>query len=82
MISRKLETLRGYVQASKNVFYQLRFNKTIVLFRSETWLYKKPKLFITVFTTILWMKRAWPAESILLTLTLQLRDLSGVADQY
>ena len=30
---------------------------------------KKQKLFITVFTTIHWVKLAWPAEPILLTST-------------
>ena len=46
----------------KCFFYQLRF-------KNEIWQCEKHKLFITVFTTIHWLKPAGPAEPILLTST-------------
>ena len=43
---------------------------------------KKHKLFVTVFTTIHWVKVAWPAEPILITYTLLMGALLGEADWY
>ena len=62
-LGRHVETMRS----PHNVFYQLRFKKTTVLFPKEKLLCEKHKLFTNVFTTIYWVKLAWPAEPIFLT---------------
>ena len=41
----------------------------------------KHQLFITVFTKMCWVKLAWSAEPILLTLTLLMGALQGDADK-
>ena len=42
----------------------------MVLLRKEIWLCEKHQILTTVFTTVHWVKSAWPAEPILLTWTL------------
>ena len=61
----------------RRCFFVNWVSKRKVLFRNEIWLCEKTQTFITVFTTIYWMKPAWPAGPIFLTLTLLMGGPAG-----
>ena len=73
--SRNWETCGGYAQSHANLFLSIAFQKRYFYFGTRFGYVKKHKPFITVVTTIHGVKLVWPAELILLTLTLLKRAL-------
>ena len=74
---RNLETCSGYAQSHANIFLSIVFQKRWFYFKTRFGHVKKHKLFITVFTTIHWVKSDWSVEPMLLTSTLLMGTLPG-----
>ena len=67
------------LNSTQMYFYQLGVKNDGFISDQDLWLCEKHKVHITVFTTIHWVKPAWPAEPTLLSSTSLMGAMPGDA---